>query len=318
MAKKNKLTTKPTPKPPIVQQSEELTAPAAAPSNEPPVKGRMQKAAQRLADSFVDWVLDNFWTGVFLAMASVVTLIWLYMRGGGAAWVYPYLNFVLGFLAACLTLVLISLSFSYIKARRLKQEKRLEFVSHEKGYLDHAVNKEKATNEFLKILNEMGEEIGRIADTSNKGTARIETAKAKRKDNLAVEGHRVAADTAARYDKHSIKLERQLTALEKVFDTLAESQIGYMTWFIPTTQEQREQLVNDRQALNTLRDITRNTIVSTIGFRDSQIAIKGISQVLNTAINRLVNVTDGLIAVLHKAENLWEELIKIIDEKLKP
>jgi hypothetical protein len=318
MAKKKKLMTKLTPKPqlPIVQQSEESTMPATTPSNEPPAKGRTQQVIKRLRDSFIDWALDNIWWGLLFAVTSIITLIWLYMRGGGAAWIYPYFNFALGFLSACITLVLTSLFVSYIKARRLKHAKHLKFVSHEKGYLDHAVNKEKAISDFLRILNEMGEEIERIANTSNTGTARIEAATARRKGNLAIEGHKITANTAMGYDKHSIKMERQLAALEEVFEILAESQIGYMTWFTPTTQEQREQLVNERQALNKLRDITRTTIASTEGFRDSQISTKGISQVLNTAINRLVNVTEGIIAVMRKAENLWEELITIIDGKL--
>ena len=58
-------------------------------------------------------------------------------------------------------------------------------------------------------------------------------------------------------------------------------------------------------------------LASTEGFRDSQNSIRGISQELNTSVNRLVSVTDGIIAVMHQSARHWEELINIIDRKLR-
>jgi hypothetical protein len=52
------------------------------------------------------------------------------------------------------------------------------------------------------------------------------------------------------------------------------------------------------------------------GFRDAQLSNHGTSQDLNTAINRMVHVSEGVIAIMGKVKNRWQEIIRIIDRKL--
>jgi hypothetical protein len=313
MAKKNKLTTKPTPKPLIVQKSEGSTMPATAPSNKPPSEGRIQKAVQRLADSFVDWVLDNFWTGVFLAMASVVTLIWLYMHGGGAAWVYPYFNFALGFFCACITLVLTSLFVSYIKARRLKQEKHLKFVSQKKGLLDHQVNIDKARNETDKVLLAITKELQEVRKISDKGTAKGEAAAGD-----VAKRHKLASGMAAQLTKSAVRMEQHVIKLEKAVQPLSESTEGVTQWLLSKQAPSREELIAARG--NFIKQIEEvEPVLSTIEtYRNTQLKLADmeVSQDLNTAMNRLSSGTDDIIKVLQNYKDSRTEVIRMIDRNL--
>jgi hypothetical protein len=60
----------------------------------------------------------------------------------------------------------------------------------------------------------------------------------------------------------------------------------------------------------------RGSIGSTQGFRDSYKGIYGISQELNTAVNRMMNVSNGVIAFMQESDVKWSKVIRLMDDKL--
>jgi hypothetical protein len=306
MDKKGKLTTKPTGSQPSV--------PDATPTVEPLAKRSARQIVGRLADSGIDFALNYFWTGVVIVMTSIAIVIWYYIRSGRADWLYPYLNFVLGFIAASLLFVISAIYTQTRRRKALARAKNLRFVSEEKGLLDHKVNQKKAFIKFNSTLYALGKEIVKIGDVSSKGAAKIDKVKRFGGANADVELLRIASSVAAKLDKHSVRMEQLLTEFEDITNLLIESNVGYMT--SPVMQQAKQQLMNDRVALETLLNTTTAALGSVGSFLDSQNSLRGFSQDLNTSINHMVYVTGGVIAAIHRAKNHWIELISIIDEKL--
>lgn len=244
---------------------------------------------------------------------------WFFLVSGRVPWIYPLVKYAIGFVGGWVSLTLLILFVALIKARHrktLEQAKNLKFVSQEKGFLDHIVNQKKAFKNFTVILTAMATEIEKVGKTSNKGTARINLAKKILGDKAANMILRISSKTASKYNWHSEKMERQLLSLEQTTDLLIESTLGYLNWFIPKTEEDVNRLLNDRASLAKLTNITSGCASSIQLFRESQVSLWGTSQDLNTAINRMVNFTDGVLQFMQKAERHWGELIKSIDKKL--
>jgi hypothetical protein len=293
------------------------------PESKPIAKGRIRRVVERIGSSLIDSAVDRafglFLLGVFAIVTPIAIAIWLYVKSGRATWVYPYLYFALGCAFMCLVLIAAASVLFYVQARRrkaLERSKNRQFVSHEKGFLDHIVNQKKGFKDFNSTLIAMGKEIADVGKTTSRATKRIGLAKRFLGLRAANIIHRIASNTAAKMNKHSAKMEERLTKLQETTDLLIESNVGYLNWFTPETDEQLNQLSRDRQSLVTLHEITAGALVSIEGFRDSQNSIRGMSQEMNTAINRMVHVTTGVIAFMHKADEHWEELIEIMDRKL--
>jgi hypothetical protein len=108
---------------------------------------------------FGEWALgkafDYLLVGVLALVTAPALAIWIYFRSGRAAWTYPWLYASLGFTTACVVIILMASVLSVIRARRKRAAERainLEFLSKDKGYLDHAVNQAKAFKTFNSIL----------------------------------------------------------------------------------------------------------------------------------------------------------------------
>lgn len=310
MANKNKLTTKPKSAPPQPPPS----APLVTTTTDTPTRRDVRRIAKHLASSAVEAALQYIWVVVGGAVLTTVTAVWLAITSGN-----PLVTHLAAYAAGWFSVVLLILFLAWRKSRRLEaleQAKNLKFVSQEKGFLDHAVNKDKAFKQFTATTLDMANEIAKIGNATSKATARIEIAKRFSGERAAKALHRIASQTAAKLSKHSINMEQQLARFDKATDLLVESTVGFYKWFTPNTEQDKQQLINDRAGLNTLIEATRSSVVSTEGFRDSQNSLKGISQELNTTINRLVSVTDGVIVSLRRSITHWEKLAKLIDEKL--
>ncbi|HVS82323.1 MAG TPA: hypothetical protein VHE60_11380 [Pyrinomonadaceae bacterium] len=161
----------------------------------------------------------------------------------------------------------------------------------------------------------MGDEVTKIGKASARAGTQMKVARMILGTNSAGIVFWIASRTAKKLNKHSRKLEQQLAKLEKTTDLLIESNVGYLTWFSPSTEQEQQKLASDRTALIRLLDITRNATKTMQEFRDSQDSTKGISQELNTALNIMSHVTEGIVAFLRKADKHWQELIEIIDNK---
>ncbi len=281
-------------------------------------QSRIRGARKRFADWAIKKALDFLLLGVIGVMTTPAIAIWLYIRNGRAAWTYSWLFAAIGFTAACLIQAVASALLFYVKGRRrkaLERARNLEFVSRDKGLLDHIRNQKKGFRDFNRILPAMGNEVERIGKTSTRATAQINLAKRILGARAAWILFRIASRTAARMNKHSGRLEHHLEKLTTTTDLLIESNIGYLKLVTPSTEQEKQKLQNERASLDKVLKITQSAQASMEGFRDSQNSVRGISQELNTAVNRMVHVTEGVIAFMRKADGHWRELIRIIDSK---
>ena len=312
MANKNKLTTKPTDTTPQTPQS----APLAAPTTDAPTKRDVLRIAKHLAGSAIETALQYIWVWIAGGVVTGALAIWFALTGGN-----PLATHALAYAAGWFSVMLLILFLAWRKSRRLKaleQAKNLEFASQEKGYLDHKVNQARAQKEFNSTINAMGKVITRIGNINTEGTKQIERTKRifGQGETTDRRVHKIAGKTATKVTREAVKLEQHLTEYERIIDLWIESSTGFLTWYTPTTEQEQQELIIYRTALTGLLTATQGSVASMEGFLDSQNGIRGISQELNTAVNRLTNVTRGIIEVTLKAQRNWEGLINLIDEKL--
>lgn len=162
----------------------------------------------------------------------------------------------------------------------------------------------------------MGNEMTRIGRTNNRATAQTQLVTrllGQRAGGIVL---RITSKAAAKLNKHSAKMEQQLSKLEKATNLLIESNVGYLSWFTPQSEQDEQRLINERASVVLILNTTLSSLAAVQSFRESQLALMGVSQELNTAINRMVHTTDGVIEFMHKSGNHWQELIEIIDGKL--
>jgi hypothetical protein len=276
---------------------------------------------------FGEWALgkafDYLLVGVLALVTAPALAIWVYFRSGRAAWTYPWLYAALGFITACIVIIFMASLLGAIRGRRKRAAERainLEFLSRDKGYLDHAVNQAKAFKTFNSILFAMAREMGDIGNTNRRATRQIKLAQSvlvKHPNLLAFFGHKIASRTAKKTNKHAAAMERHLSNVKATSDLLIESITGYTTWFTANTPEQAQTLIGNHTSLEQMVTVMRESISSTQGFRDAQKGIYGISQELNTAVNRMVNVMDGVLAFLRESDAKWVRVIKLTEEKLR-
>lgn len=276
---------------------------------------------------FAEWALKKAFDYLLLGVLALVTApsiaIWVYFRSGRAAWTYPWLYGSLGFIAACLFIILMASLLSIIRARRKRAAERainLEFLSKDKGYLDHAVNQARAFRTFNTILFAMAKEMGDIGNTNRRGTSQMQLAQrtlVAHPNLLAFFGHRIASRIAKKTNKHAAAMEVHLSNVKATSDLLIESITGYTTWFVADNPAQAQTLIGNRTSLEKMVKVMRESIDSTQGFRDAQQGIYGVSQELNTAVNRMVNVMDGVLAFLRESDVKWMRVIKLTEDKLR-
>jgi len=221
----------------------------------PESRTRIGKGLTRFTDWAIKKALDFLLLGVIAIMTAPAIAIWLYVKSGRAAWTYPWLYSALGFIAACLVIISVSALLTFVRAQRRKAADRainLEFLSRDKGYLDHVVNQAKAFKAFNSILMKMAKEMADIGTTNSRATAQIKLAKrvlVARPNFLGWVGHKIASSTAKKTNKHAAAMQSLLSRLQVVSDILIESLTGYMTWFNADTEAEAQTLVGNRAAL---------------------------------------------------------------------
>jgi hypothetical protein len=129
-------------------------------------------------------------------------------------------------------------------------------------------------------------------------------------------GQRIAARTAKKLNNHAAEMQSYLTKVEATSNLLIESITGYTNWFPVDTTEQAQVLLTNKVALEKMLLILRASVGSTQGFRDSQQGLYGMSQRLNTAVNRMVSVTDGVLSFLKESVDQWDRVVELMSDKL--
>jgi hypothetical protein len=299
-----------------------IVVPESSASNPPESRTRIGKGLTRFTDWAIKKALDFLLLGVIFFMTAPTIAIWLYIKSGKAAWTYPWLYAALGFIAACLVIISASSLLAFVRAQRRRAAERaanVEFLSQDRGYLDHAVNQAKAFKTFNSLVGGMAEVMAKITKTGQRATTYMRLAQSTftpYPNVLALVGQRIAARTAKKLNNHATEMQSYLTKVEATSNLLIESITGYTTWFPVNTTEQAQVLITNKVALEKMLTILRASVGSTQGFRDSQQGLYGISQRLNTAVNRMVSVTDGVLSFLRESVDQWDQVVELMNDKL--
>jgi methyl-accepting chemotaxis protein len=277
------------------------------PENDFIAKRRVLDTAKYLTKSAFETALDNVWLffgGVILtALVTLVAYVW----SGQAVWLYPYLIYAGIFLSGMFSIIILILFLTFLKLRKeraIEKAKNNKFISNTKGLLDHRADFQKAIKLFPVVLSEFAKELGRIGKTTLNNRLDFW-------DKISASlSRRSASRIAAKINKHSERMERYLTQLATLITSIDES----TTYFFESDSIDRQHFDILRNSLKELLNKNQTSCASLSIFRDSQVSVMGISQDLNTAMNRMIFVTDGIIEELKKAEGIWKQLIEMIDK----
>lgn len=302
---KNRRTTKSA----TVPQNTPQIIPEIKQENDSIVKRHTWNGIKYFTQSAFETALQNVWGIVGGGILTVATAIAVYIWSGQAEWLYPYLKHSVVFFSGMFSLIAVILFFTFIKLRKekaLEKAKKEKFISNEKGLLDHRLDSDKAQKEFSKILFGIGKELGRIGETTTNAGAKLEFW-----DKISLSlSRKSASKTAAKLKIYASELEGYLTSLVDVITVMNES----VSFLLLNGGIKKDFFDAVQLALVELLNKTQISYASLVGFREAQLGVIGISQDLNTAINQLIFVTDGILGALKQAEETWERLIGIIDE----
>ncbi len=272
----------------------------------------------RLLDSAIDTALGAVWLSLAamlggMAMTALVTAI-LYFRSPEAAWIYSTLRYALVYMGGMATLFLIIVGFALAGIRRRKlveKQNGSRFKSGEKGYLDHWLHYGESNRRYISVLAEIGTDMSRIGTCSFKIGQKLSTA-----NNDAKHAHRIVTEGAATLDSYAAKMERSIKTLEEVTGLLLESTMALASLAAPASEGNTEKLESSREACIGLLQRAEVAIKSTKNFRQTAITTLGISQDINSAMNRVMYGLESIIDLLSQAVEKWKETLVILDHKL--
>lgn len=292
-----------------------------APAAEEKKPRRLTEFAIHLVKSAGDFALQHVWQLVGGAIvASLILPLWLYIKGGKASWLHPWFKYAAAFVAGWVSLSMVLIVLSIIQRRRRLSAERVAknapFVSNEKGFLDHIKNQKRGWKEFNSTLRDLPKLIADFGKIARQASRRIDFSNRVLGAHGANFVHGVARRTGKKLNKRSAILEQMLERLDSVSALLLESNLGYVRWFTPNTPELRQKFENDRNGMVSMLDTTREVIPVIEGFRTQQASLRGLSQDLNTAVNRMEHATTNLINFLRNVERDSQQVINEISAKL--
>ena len=267
----------------------------------------MQKYIKRFFESAIETAFIYIWTGV---LTMILALFSFLLKGGGKG----FWLFASGFISASIIIIGLSVLLVFIKSyryRKLESIKDAQFLSKDKGILDHRVDMENATKELTRILLVLSKEINKIGNTLNKAIPKIQSTREN-----PIKAQKIISDTAKKLNKHSAKMEGNIPKFDEIINLLIESTTAYFTWFVPKIDQEKQELITLRQTCTDMLSSTQLSLSSMESYHNIQVDTKGISQDLNTALNRSIFVTDNTITIMKKAKQHWHNLIEILNKKL--
>lgn len=242
------------------------------------MREQFSKATKWVGSKLADKAFDLFFVGVIGFMTPTTIALWLYFRGGKAEWIYPWLYFAAGCVASSLALLALSIGLFYVKSVRRRALERAgvaKFLSRDKGFLDHKRDMQKAGDRYRRILVQIGNELGRISQTSLRCGQQFQASE-------SIPGSlgdwwrlRIASKTAARLNKHAQRMEQCLASITDVNVLHTESATGYLTWASSQPDQDIKKLADVGGSLRSVLETTQISITTLEAFRGSQENVRG-------------------------------------------
>jgi hypothetical protein len=167
--KKSRRTSPPTLLNHIPQSEPIVRTDSSPPIAQSGVRTPVRNAIKKFAEWALGKALDYLLVGVGAIAIPPAIALWIYFRSGRAAWTYPWFYAALGFMAACFLIISMASLLNLIRARRNRAAERsinLEFLSQDKGYLDHAVNQARAFKMFNSLVGSLAAVMAKIGKTT--------------------------------------------------------------------------------------------------------------------------------------------------------
>jgi hypothetical protein len=119
-------------------------------------------------------------------------------------------------------------------------------------------------------------------------------------------------------DAHSAFIEAHLRSLREAASAFTDSYFGYVEWFTPETEPDRQRLAELGRTIKSLLEGARGGRKGISGYRDSVAGLRrrNISQDLNRASERLVPALDGILKIMGQIETFCSRLLRLINRKL--
>ena len=273
-------------------------------SNEP------KQSWLKSASLFVlEGVKDHLKGVIGAAVVGALVAVGLYVWSGQAAWLLAIALYLFAFfVGVVVTLSLLGfIGFrTVLKTREQAAAFAAQFVSKEKGFFDYFVELDEVQPQFSKTLSGIANEMGKIGDIA----IGIDL------PALTAEGSKAVVSGLARAAReivhHSKNMSNQQAELELLLSRMTEA----TNHQVQSTFIDVKGLPPVRAALFELRARVQTAREGMTNWRITQQNVYGMSQEMNTCVNHMLTVTEGIIATLQTSEHKWTDQLAIVDARL--
>ncbi|MGH7146465.1 MAG: hypothetical protein ACREIJ_00990 [Nitrospiraceae bacterium] len=186
----------------------------------------------------------------------------------------------------------------------------------DRGFLDFIVEGVQAGQEIARIMGEFTKETASIGKKVEGHTQQIGILTGNPVPGTATLVHKVTLEAARDINNCSEEIEKRQDQFDGNVEILVGSLSGYFNSIVPDSPEQRQQLLNQRQAASQLLESSRGGIVATRAFRNTVAGMAKISRDLTRANRRLTGALDNVLISMEKIEAFCARSLPLIDEKL--
>lgn len=186
----------------------------------------------------------------------------------------------------------------------------------EKGIVDFLYEADEASKTIAALLGQIGDDTKAMGERMSNHTENINVLSENPGPGVASRMAKISSLVAADMATSASKVEGTLPELDESIDTLEESYIGYLNWYLPESEEQLEQLAGFQTTVEDLLEVTNESLAQLSSYRDAVLKLKGISAEINRSSRRLSTALGGLISLTQKTTGFAARTIALIDEKV--
>lgn len=273
----------------------------------------MRKTLERLWESAIDTALQTLWialAGVFMTLAVA---LWARVVGLSA----HTLDRIVGCLFGIILVLVVNVVLTGVRLRRTHAQERLRqslHASKEKGFLDFVIQRDEAGAQFHKAVSVLVGESNNLAKQAYSTKAKFDALAGVGRKPTPKRGRKIAAAMAKALHKSCGTLERKIADADGAVDLFMESHIGYLQWQLSNAGVDPAGTATMRAEAANLVAIAQRVITGQRDFKKTLDSLRGVSQELNTAINRLAAALDATISLMQKVEEIGHETMRIIDK----
>lgn len=265
----------------------------------------MRKILNRILESGINHCLTLIWTVLGVGLLILLSYLTNFFQ--------KYWLFIAGFISAWIIILGISIVFIIIRSRsndKVDQDKLKQYLSNEKGYIDHRVDMEETIKKIIALYGDITKETNNFNKILARLTDKIQS------DKSSVKIQKIAGNIAKEYEKYFSKIEKFVSDYEKLAKLHLESSESYFKWYSTKNNFGDDELKKVKDLFNTLLVSTRSSLVPAEELVKSYNGLKGVTKDLNTSLNYGIDIFKKYISVLKKSESDCLKVIQDIDQKI--